>query len=107
MVGRMVLEASYWPAEAGQVRDITVCELLRHAAATVPARLALVDCVPEAAARREWTYAEFVAAAEQAALARRPDRDLGTEQCRVGDPAAGHQPGRHGAGGTQPRLPDP
>ena len=69
MVGRMVLEASYWPAEAGQVRDITVCELLRHAAATVPARLALVDCVPEAAARREWTYAEFVAAAEQAARA--------------------------------------
>jgi len=69
MVGRAVLEASYWPAEAGEVRDITVCELLYHAAATVPARLALVDCVPEAGARRGWTYAEFVTVAEQTAQA--------------------------------------
>ena len=69
MTGRAVLEASYWPAEAGQVRDITLCETLYHAAATVPSRLALVDCVPDAGARRQWTYAEFVAAAEQAARA--------------------------------------
>ena len=69
MVARAVLKTSYWPAEAGQVRDITVCETLYHAAATVPGRLALVDCVADAAARREWTYAEFVAAAEQAARA--------------------------------------
>jgi fatty-acyl-CoA synthase len=69
MVGRAVLKTSYWPAEAGQVRDITVCETLYHAAATVPGRLALVDCGPDPAARRQWTYAEFVAAAEQAARA--------------------------------------
>jgi len=30
------LTTSYWPAEPGEVRDVTVCELLRHAAATVP-----------------------------------------------------------------------
>ena len=35
----------------------------------MPGRLALVDCVADAAARRQWTYAEFVAAAEQAARA--------------------------------------
>ena len=69
MVARAVLKTSYWPAEAGQVRDITVCETLYHAAATVPGRLALVDCVADAAARRQWTYAEFVAAAEQTARA--------------------------------------
>jgi fatty-acyl-CoA synthase len=69
MVGKTVLKTSYWPAEAGGVRDITVCETLYHAAATVPDRLALVDCGPDPAARRQWTYAEFVAAAEQAARA--------------------------------------
>jgi fatty-acyl-CoA synthase len=69
MVGKTVLKTSYWPAEAGEVRDITVCETLYHAAATVPGRLALVDCGPDPAARRQWTYAEFVAAAEQAARA--------------------------------------
>jgi fatty-acyl-CoA synthase len=69
MVGRAVLKSSYWAAEAGQVRDITVCETLYHAAATVPGRLALVDCGPDPATRRQWTYAEFVAAAEQVARA--------------------------------------
>ena len=69
MGARAVLKTSYWPAEAGQVRDITVGETLYHAAATVPDRLALVDCVADAAARRQWTYAAFVAAAEQAARA--------------------------------------
>jgi fatty-acyl-CoA synthase len=69
MVGKTVLKTSYWAAEAGQVRDITVCETLYHAAATVPGRLALVDCGPDPAARRQWTYAEFVTAAEQAARA--------------------------------------
>jgi len=69
MVGKTVLKTSYWAAEAGQVRDITVCETLYHAAATVPGRLALVDCGPDPAARRQWTYAVFVTAAEQAARA--------------------------------------
>jgi fatty-acyl-CoA synthase len=63
------LTTSHWPAEPGEVRDVTVCELLRHAAATVPDRLALVDCLEDPATRREWTYAEFVADAERAARA--------------------------------------
>src|ERR1700685_4482994 len=69
MVGKTVLKTSYWAAEAGQVRDITVCETLYHAAATGPGRLALVDCGPDRAPRRQWTDAECVAAAEQAARA--------------------------------------
>ena len=61
--------SSYWPAEPGEVRDVTVCETIRHAAATVPDRLALVDCLADPAARRKWTYAEFLADAERAARA--------------------------------------
>ena len=63
------LTTSYWPAEPGEVRDITVCETIRHAAATVPDRLALVDCGPDPSARQEWTYAEFLADAERVARA--------------------------------------
>jgi fatty-acyl-CoA synthase len=63
------LQTSYWPASPGEVRDITVCEILRHAAATVPDRLALVDCVPDPAARKRWTYSAFVAEAERVARA--------------------------------------
>ncbi|GAA1643934.1 AMP-binding protein [Kribbella alba] len=69
MVKTTLLETSHWPAEAGEVRDITVCEILRHAAATVPDRTALVGCVEDPAARRQWTYAEFVADSERAARA--------------------------------------
>ena len=69
MVGSTLLETSYWPAEPGEVREVTVCELLRHAAATVPDRLALVDCVEDVTARKAWTYAEFVSDAERAARA--------------------------------------
>jgi fatty-acyl-CoA synthase len=69
MVKTTLLETSHWPAEAGEVRDITVCELLRHAAATVPDRTALVGCVEDPTARRYWTYAEFVADSERAARA--------------------------------------
>ncbi|GLZ48151.1 AMP-binding protein [Actinomycetospora sp. NBRC 106375] len=63
---------SYWPAEAGEgneIRDVTVCETIRHAAATVPDRVALVDCVADPAARRQWTYAEFLTDIERAARA--------------------------------------
>ncbi|MDN5855632.1 MAG: AMP-binding protein, partial [Actinomycetia bacterium] len=60
---------SYWPAEPGEVRDVTVCDVLRHAAATVPDRVALVDCVVDQDARRQWTWAEFLADAERAARA--------------------------------------
>ena len=63
------LEISSWPAEPGEVVATTVCALLRHAAATVPDRLALVDAVADPAARRTWSYAEFVADAERVARA--------------------------------------
>jgi fatty-acyl-CoA synthase len=69
MVEPTALTTSYWPAEPGEVREVTVCETLRYAAATVPDRVALVDCVPDPAARRQWTYAEFVADAERVARA--------------------------------------
>jgi fatty-acyl-CoA synthase len=60
---------SYWPAEPGEIRDVTVCDTIRHAAATVPDRLALVDCVRDPAARRQWSYAEFLAESERTARA--------------------------------------
>jgi fatty-acyl-CoA synthase len=63
------LETSLWPAEPGEVRDVTVCQTLYHAAETVPERVALVDCVADPVLRRQWTYAEFVAGAERAARA--------------------------------------
>ena len=64
-----LLKTSYWPAEPGEVHDITLCETLRHAAATVPQRLALVDCGPDPEHRRHWTYAELLAEAERVARA--------------------------------------
>lgn len=60
---------SYWPAEPGEVRDVTVCGTIRHAAATVPDRVALVDCVVDPASRRQWTYAEFLGDIERVARA--------------------------------------
>ena len=64
------LTTSYWPADdSGEVRDATVGDLLREAAATVGGRLALVDAVEDIAARRTWTYQEFLADAERAARA--------------------------------------
>ena len=64
-----MLTESYWPAQPGEIRDVTVCDTVRHAAATVPDRLALVDCQADPAARRQWTYAEFLADAERVARA--------------------------------------
>ena len=62
------LTESYWPAEASSgVRDITLPELLRQAAAAQPHRLALVDAVADPAARRHWTYTEFLAETEEVA----------------------------------------
>jgi fatty-acyl-CoA synthase len=69
MAATTPLTTSHWLPEPGEVREVTVCELIRHAAATVPDRLALVDCVADPAARREWTYAQFLADAERAARA--------------------------------------
>jgi fatty-acyl-CoA synthase len=65
-----LLTESYWPAEEGEaVRDATLGELLREAAAVVPDRLALVDGVEDPSARQEWTYAEFLQDAERTARA--------------------------------------
>lgn len=69
MASTPTLQTSHWPAEAGEVRDVTVCQLIQHAAATVPDRLALVDCVEDPSSRREWTYAEFLADAQRVARA--------------------------------------
>ncbi|MGI8450941.1 MAG: AMP-binding protein [Streptosporangiaceae bacterium] len=63
-----MLTTSYWPAEASVALDeITVGDLLRRVAAQVPDRTALVDGQADAAARRRWTYAELLAAAEDVA----------------------------------------
>ncbi len=64
------LVESYWPAEPSDgVRDVTVGDLLREAAAAAPDRLALVDAVADPAGRREWTYAELLADVERVARA--------------------------------------
>ena len=51
------------------VRDITVGQLLAEVAERVPDRVAIVEGIPDATARREWTYAEFLADAERVAHA--------------------------------------
>jgi fatty-acyl-CoA synthase len=67
---RVHLEQSYWPAESSSgVRDITLDGLLRLAVEAHPDQLALVDGLPDPAARRHWTYREFLADAEKAARA--------------------------------------
>ncbi|MCW2714819.1 MAG: AMP-dependent synthetase [Frankiales bacterium] len=63
------LTTSYWPAEAGEIRPVTVGEVLYDAVASVPDRVALVDCVEDPALRRQWTYREFVDGAEKVARA--------------------------------------
>jgi fatty-acyl-CoA synthase len=64
------LASSYWPADRREpLLDITVGDLLRAAAAEVPARLALVEGSPDPAARRTWTYAELLTVAERTARA--------------------------------------
>lgn len=61
---------SHWPADRSQpLKEQTVCNLLRHAAATVPDRLALVDGTGEYATRRRWTYGELLHDAERVARA--------------------------------------
>ncbi|MDF2442105.1 MAG: fatty-acyl-CoA synthase [Subtercola sp.] len=62
------LTLSSWASEASEgIRELTLPALLREATADVPDRLALVDGQPDPAARRHWTYAEFLADTEKAA----------------------------------------
>lgn len=70
MTTHSTLSTSSWPAQpSDDVLDTTLGDLLRRNAAEVPDRLALVDAVPDPAARRSWTYAEFLADVERAARA--------------------------------------
>ena len=51
------------------VHDITIGQVLRDAAAAAPGRLAIIEGIADAAARRTWTYAQLDAAADQVARA--------------------------------------
>jgi fatty-acyl-CoA synthase len=46
------------------VREITIGDALREAAAAAPDRVALIAASPDPAARREWTYAQLLEEAE-------------------------------------------
>lgn len=64
------LTESYWPATDDEpLEDITLGDLLRRNAEQVPDRVALVEGIPDKAARRRWTYAELLADAERVARA--------------------------------------
>lgn len=51
------------------VRDLTLGQALAEAAAQEPDRIALIEGVPDASARRSWTYREFESEAGQVAQA--------------------------------------
>jgi fatty-acyl-CoA synthase len=68
MSATVPLVNSYCAADDSEAMlDCTVGGLLRQAAADVPDRLALVEGSPDPGARRSWTYAELLAAAEKIA----------------------------------------
>ncbi len=61
---------SYWPADLTvPLVEQTVGDLLRNAVAAAPDRVALVDGRVDPTERRQWTYAELLAAAEATARA--------------------------------------
>jgi fatty-acyl-CoA synthase len=65
-----MLTSSYWPADLSEpIRETTVGDVLREAAAAAPDAVALVEGSPDAAKRRRWTYAELLQDAERAARA--------------------------------------
>lgn len=51
------------------VRDLTIGDLLREAAAETPDRIALIEGIQDPGARRQWTFAEMLAESEQCARA--------------------------------------
>ena len=64
------LSESSFPAQSdGDIREITVGELLREVAARSPNAAAVVDIDAHGRAGRTWTYAELLAEAETLALA--------------------------------------
>jgi fatty-acyl-CoA synthase len=52
-----------------ELHEVTIGQILRDAAAAAPDRVALIEGVPDASARRQWTYAEFDAQADGVARA--------------------------------------
>jgi fatty-acyl-CoA synthase len=68
----MALTISHFPPDTSEpVLDTTVGGILRDAAREAPDSVALVEGGPDPAARRRWTYAELLAAAERAGSALR------------------------------------
>jgi fatty-acyl-CoA synthase len=64
------LSASLWLADTSRpLRDWTLGEALRHAAAAVPDRIALVEGRADGAEGQRWTYAQVLADAERVAAA--------------------------------------
>ena len=69
-IREVLLTESHWPADTSEdLIDVTLGDLLRQGAADVPDRIALVDGVPDATARRRWTYAQLLDEAERIARA--------------------------------------
>ncbi|MCA1712138.1 MAG: AMP-binding protein [Actinobacteria bacterium] len=65
-----MLTSSYCPKETSEpVRETTVGDVLREAAAAAPDALALVEGSADPSTRRRWTYAELLRDAERAAAA--------------------------------------
>ncbi len=66
----MPLSMSYWPADTSvPVHETTVGDMLRAVAAERPGQDALIDGIPDAGARRHWTYERLLADAERVARA--------------------------------------
>src|SRR5690242_17676046 len=64
------LTTAHWPADRTEsLRETTIGDVLRAAAARAPDALALVAGAPDPAARRHWSYGELLAEAERAARA--------------------------------------
>ena len=64
----LTLSHATGPSEPA-VREVTVGQLLAEAADAVPDRVALIEGIPDASARRQWTYREFHHDAERVAKA--------------------------------------
>ena len=79
-------------------------ECLRDAAIDTPDGLAMVGGLPDAAARRRWTFRELLTDAESAARALAARVRPG-ERVAVDRPRVGRGPRRSDAGHGQPRLP--
>lgn len=64
----LTMSLAQGPNEPGLIES-TIGDALRAAATAVPDRLAIIEGVADAAERRQWTYAEFLAEAERTARA--------------------------------------